>query len=123
MKYVKVKEDNEELYFERERESYGHQIYGRRVETPNAEWRQSIAEIKENRSLIIYSLFPPVIRESSQQDIQNPFNEEITNMIQRGTAIAASDASVKDGCMGGCWIIANSGQQKTLMTNKLYHNQ
>jgi len=39
LKYVQVKEDNEELYFERERESYGHQIYGRRVETPNAEWR------------------------------------------------------------------------------------
>ena len=44
-------------------------------------------------------------------------------MIQRGTAIATSDASVKDGCMGGCWIIANSDWQKTLMTNKLYHNQ
>jgi len=72
--------------------------------------------------LIVYSLFPPVIRESSRQDIQNPFNEEITNMIQRGTAIAASDASVKDGCMGGCWIIANSNRQRTLMTNKLYHN-
>ena len=37
LKYVKVKEDNEELYFKRERESYGQQIYGRRVETPDAE--------------------------------------------------------------------------------------
>ena len=34
-------------------------------------------------------------------EVQVLFNEEIIENIRRGTAIAASDVSVKDRCMGG----------------------
>ena len=63
--------------------------------------------MKENGSFIVCSLFPPVTSEN-QQEFSNPFNEEITEHIRRGIVVAASDASAKDKCMGGYWVIANN---------------
>ena len=108
LEYVKIKKETGEIFYAKETERYGQQIYAMIDEVANVSWRYSIAEMKENRSLVIHSLFPPFLSEPNQQDFQNPFNEDITESIRRGTAVAASDASVKDGCMGGCWIIANN---------------
>ena len=62
--------------------------------------------MKPNRSLMIYNLFPIEIK-SSSYEINIPFNDEITESIRQGTAVTASDASMKDNYIGGCWIIAN----------------
>ena len=50
--------------------------------------------------------------EISNQEINVLFNDQITESIRWGTAVAALDASVKDYHMGGCWIIADINSQR-----------
>jgi len=51
-----------------------------------------------------------------------PFNQEITEIILQSRALAASDASVKDGEMGGAWIIKkNSGEE--VLSYKIYYKK
>ena len=59
-----------------------------------------IAEMKPSGALIIHGIFH--VREgNSQEEWSLPFNEEIRRSIERRTVVAAIDASVKDGRMGG----------------------
>ena len=51
-----------------------------------------------------------------------PFNQEITEMIVQSRALAASDASVKDGEMGGAWIIKKISREEVLL-NRIYHKK
>ena len=51
------------------------------------------------------------MRNASQErgnQLPLPFNQVITQMIEESWAIAASDALVKDGEIGGAWIIKNN---------------
>ena len=50
------------------------------------------------------------------------FNKEIKKSIEDGYVVAVSDALVKDGRMGRCWIIANV-EKKELISNELYHKE
>ena len=54
--------------------------------------------------------------------INNLFNKIITESIRGGTAVVASDALVKENCIGGYQIIANY-QSKNLFKNETYHQQ
>ena len=58
-----------------------------------------IAEIKANREVIAYSK----LEEESKlrQHLHPPFNKKMIRQIQEENAVASSDASVKDGKMGG----------------------
>ena len=51
-----------------------------------------------------------------------PFNQFIIQMIIESKAMAASDASVKDGEMGGAWIIKNQ-KGDCLLSNEIYHKE
>ena len=51
-----------------------------------------------------------------------PFNENTTRCKQESKAVAAADASVKNGEMGGRWIISN--KQKTMeISGELHHKK
>ena len=92
-----------------------------REKVQNIAWRQTIAEMKANSVLNIYSLFP-IQSDSNEIEIDNPFNEEISESVRRETAIAASDTLVRNNCIGRCWIIANQ-QNRNLLMNTTCHKK
>ena len=83
------------------------------------EWNNVIAERKVNGIVIVHSVFPWKVEAMQYQHMQ-PFNEQITRAIENETAVAASDASTKDGVMSGCWIIIDEQNQNELK-KVLYH--
>jgi len=50
------------------------------------------------------------------------FNERIVEAIENELVYAASDASVKNGQMAGCWMIRNESNE-LLLQNHLYHKE
>jgi len=50
------------------------------------------------------------------------FGEEIAKRIEEGRAIAATDASVKNDEMGGCWILTDITRE-VIVKNKMCHKQ
>ena len=61
------------------------------------------------------------VRDEGIKNDWNPvFNESITISIENEMAVAATDASTKDGRMGGSWIIGDKDNRR-LLGNKLYH--
>ena len=50
------------------------------------------------------------------------FNERIVEAIENELAYTASDASVKNGQMAGCWTIRNESNE-LLLQNHLYHKE
>ena len=123
LNYVKIIHEDEERFYEKGIERYGQQIYKQREAISDISWRYSVAEMNANGSFQIHSLFPPCQSFIDQQEYTIPFSEELTESIRQGNAIAASDTSVKEKCMGGCWIIAQSNRKVTFLKSKLYHNQ
>ena len=81
-------------------ESHGQNARAKREEV------QNIAEMRANRALKIYSLFPNQ-SELNEFDVAIPFNEEMTESIRRETAVAALDTLVRNNYVGRCWIVAN----------------
>ena len=80
-----------------------------------------IGEIKRNGELIVNS----IVRYDNQERLNQyppPFNQVITQIILESKAIAASDASVKDGEIGGAWIIKNNEGDK-LLSNEIHHKE
>ena len=83
-------------------------------------WNKTIAEIRENGVAKVCGVFYVYQEESEIQYFQ--FNENITWYIQESKAVAATDASVKNGEMGGRWIISN--KQKTMeISGELHHKK
>ena len=80
-----------------------------------------LSEIKSNGVVIIYDIFY-ARRDNDRKEQANPFNEIIVKSIEEGNAVAATDASVKDGKMGGCWIIVNK-ENRDLLSNELHHKR
>ena len=59
------------------------------------------AEMKFNGTMIVHSKIVGVTCVTNFNHIQ-PFNELMTKRIEEKTSVAASDAAVKNGEMGGC---------------------
>jgi len=51
-----------------------------------------------------------------------PFNEKTTKSIEESLAVAATDASVKEGQMKESWIITDV-EKKSILKNQLYHKE
>ena len=92
-------------YYQKQNEKYGHERYKLINNCLRTEWIGIIGEIKKNGELIVNS----IIRDIRSVRAEDPplFNQFITQMIIESKAMAASDASVKNGEMGGTWIIKN----------------
>ena len=103
-KYVKINKDESEYYKAIERR-YGQVIY-EKIEhvASQEEFRMIIAEMKPNISLVMHSMFPPRIN-MSDVNAEFPFSDQISRCIEQSKAVAATDASVKNHCMGGWWIL------------------
>ena len=120
-KYVKQVKNNKVWFYEKTEARYGRVKYQRTEEIFTNEWRKSIAEMSHSKELIVYNVFPIEVDDSNIEFVV-PFPDEISNSIRNRKAVAATDASVKDSCMGGCWIISDenkSFQQK----HELYHKE
>jgi len=107
-------------YYKRGEIMYGHQVYKEIDDEVSIEWKKMIAELKENGRLEVHGIFY-----SHQEDSEiqyQPFDEIMTRSIIEGKAVAATDASVKDGQMGGRWILSNT-QQSAKISGELYHKE
>ena len=80
-----------------------------------------ILEIKENREVIVHSIFPLEI-EIEQRNYDPLFSGEIEVAIRGRKAYAASDAAMKYNQMGGYWKIINT-EIKYEISNTLYHKE
>ena len=106
LKYVKSNVDNESCMHEAKEARYGRTTHVKMNETRLVYWRKSIAEMTPSNSIIMHSIFPIDI-EANTDDMNIPFDIEISSSIMQRTAVAATDVSVKNYSMGGCWIITN----------------
>ena len=77
--------------------------------------------MKPNGSIIICNIFPIGINEVNEE-INAPFNEEITMSIMQRKAVAVTDTSVKEFSMGGCWIITDE-DKRVRIENVLCHKK
>ena len=103
--YVKINNDEIE-YYKATEYRYGQVIYEKIDHTEVQGFRMTIAEMKPNKSLVTHCMFPPQWIESNN-NIEVPFNYLTTRCIEQRNAVAATDASVKDHCMGGWWILTS----------------
>ena len=91
-----MRERNEDASYKRECQRYGQEIYSNITDIrENEKWRISISEMNPNGSLIIYNIFP-IQCKISNQEINILFNDQITESIRRGIAVAVIDTSVTD---------------------------
>ena len=86
---------------------------------PELEWLGVIGNIERNRRLNNESTFPPVV-EQSNVSWSTTFPPIIKVAIQEGKVHTATDASMKDGEMGGSWILTNNNKDE-IIQNVLYH--
>lgn len=103
---VKINNDESE-YCKATKRKYGQAIC-EKIDHADAQgdFRMTIAEMKPNKSLVIHCMFPPRIN-ASNINAEFPFNNQINRCIEQSKAIAAADASAKDHCMGGWWILTS----------------
>lgn len=92
--YEKCNVQNEE-YYEEEEMRYRQQIHKRINNIENIEWRKSITEMKPNKSLAMHDMFS-IACDVNINNINVPFNNEITESMIQGKAAAAIDASAKE---------------------------
>ena len=107
-KYVKINKEEIEYYYASEIQ-HGQVTYEQIDQIDEVQLRKSVAEMKPNKSMVIYCMFPPQINESTI-DHEVPFNEVVTKSIEEGLSVAATDASVKDHCMGGWWTLTSKNK-------------
>ena len=106
LKHVKCNVDNESYMHGAKEARCGRTTHVKINETRVAHWRKIIAEMTPSSSIIIHNMFPIDV-EANTDDINMPFDSEISSSIMQRTTVAASEASVKNYSMGGCWIITN----------------
>ena len=78
-----------------------------------------LVEMKLNELVKIYGIIH-VRNQNLQEEWILQFRKEIVKSIEDRNAIAASDTSVKNRQIVGCWIIANKIESK-LERNMIYH--
>ena len=98
---------------------YGQRIYSITNEIAEIEQKKIIAEMKPNGVIIIYGTFH-ISNTSMNEEQYPPFNDKVKRNIEEGKAVAAIDASVKNGKMGGSQIMSNVNKRE-LLSNQLYH--
>ena len=76
--------------------------------------------MKPNEAMKVYSTFHANMIENELTYYL--FNEELTKSIEDGLAVSATEASVKEGQMGGAWIITDV-DKKLMISNQLYHKE
>ena len=119
--HVRMMVGNDFWYYKAKEVRYGRKKYERIEEISINGWRRCIGEMKPSREMIIYSKFPIEVDESNIEIIV-PFSREITDSVRNKTAIAATDASVKESNMGGCWIISDKNKSFE-KEHVLYHKR
>ena len=120
-RYIKKQIGNDEVVFKANETRYRQLTYELTQESVEKEQKKVITEIKPNGVVILYGIF--YVRKVNRNKEWIPqFNKEIKKSIEDRCAVAASDASVKDGKMGRCQIIANI-KKKELISNELYHKK
>ena len=119
-KYIKYLTDTESIY-KRKEGRYSQYIYEKVDECIETEWKKMIAEMKPNGEVKIYGILHINARNNQNEWIQG-FRDEIVKSIEERRAFAASDASVKNGKMAGCWIIANESEVD-LENHEIYHKR
>ena len=97
--YVKETTKNGVIYHKRGDIRYGQQIYEKIDHEISKEWKKMIAEIKPNGGLEVYGVFH--VHQEDREIEYHPFDENMTRDTQEANAVAATDASVKDGRMEG----------------------
>lgn len=121
-KHIKKKIDEEEVVRIVKNIRYGQQTYERTDEqVGERDWKMSIAEIKLNGVATIHGIIQVQTEISTQEWVQ-PFSEDTAASIEEMKACAATDASVKDGKMGGCWIIGNN-VNKDVLSREMCHKR
>ena len=75
--------------------------------------------MKPNRAMIIYGTFH-ISNISMNEEWYPLFNDEVKRNIKEGKAVAATNASVKNGQMGESWVMSNMNKRE-LLSNQLYH--
>jgi hypothetical protein len=123
-RYVKEMTNNSIQYYEVGESRYGRNVYNKIDDIEIDNWRKCIAEMSPGKQLFIYSKFPPnASMESSSVSINTvPFDDEIKASIRQRTIYAATDASVKDSTMGGCWILEDR-EKSVRKEHTIYHKQ
>jgi hypothetical protein len=122
--YVKEMKNSSYSYYKAGEMRYGRNYYEEIEEVEVSNWRKCIAEISPGGQFYIYSMFPPPesLTSNNQEMINVPFNDDIINSILEKKAYAATDASVKEGSMGGCWILEDL-DKRFRKENIIYHKQ
>ena len=82
-------------YYQWQEDRYGTIIFKEINEEINKEWRNAIAERKISGKVIFYNIIGLLVEPLIVHD-HLPFNNKIARAIERGIAVAASDASCKD---------------------------
>jgi len=118
--YFREYQNEEWTYFERDECRYNQYTYKVIQEASGKPWKKVIAEQKPNTAFKVYGIFHVQMENSAIEYF--PFNDEITKSIEQRTAVAATDASVKNDQMSGVWIMAD--KEKTFqISNEIYHKR
>jgi len=122
-----IKENNEEQiqYYQKVTEGNNNNRYKQVQYQPNEQeqFHNIIAEMKPSGRTIISD----IIRRSqwpitTTQETSNPFNQQITEAIENGEMLAATDASCKNNSMTGHWMLITT-RQTNLTERTIYHKQ
>ena len=84
-------------------------------------WNGIIGHTSSNSELACNGVIREVISDRTI-DHKTLFNAEITQLILQSRPIATTDASAKDGELGGAWIIMSSHRNEAL-SNTLHHKE
>ena len=76
--------------------------------------------MKLNRAMIVYGIFNANVRENELRYYL--FNKEIIKSIEDRLGVSATDASIKEGHIGGAQIITDV-EKKFELRNHLYYNK
>ena len=104
-KHTKIVANNKVCFLE-VREARHRRNRCKRIEEISVNgWSKRIGEMTPSKAMTFYDLFSAVI-EASNGKIIVPFIVEMLNGISNRTEVTATNVSVKDSNIGGCWIIS-----------------
>ena len=91
--YIKKQSKNEIIYYGKGAIRYGQQIYEKIEGEIMKEWKKIIAELKPNGVLEVYGVFHT--HQEQRETHYFPFDERMTESMQRGDAVAVTDEILK----------------------------
>ena len=111
--------DKNAVQFKVNKMRYGQRTYSITHEIVKTEQKKIITEMKPNRAILIYGTFH-ISNMSMNEEQYLSFNDEVKRNIEEGKAVAVTDASIKNGKMGGSQVMSNMNKIE-LFSNQLYH--